>query len=90
MRSGTHASTIDGAQAPAGRRGDTTDRGREPMAEPKDVATFLVVSTKTLEKWRGQGTGPRFTKVGAYVRYRWKDVDDWLKQNQGGGAPLAG
>ena len=45
-----------------------------------EVATLLRVSKSTINKWRLFGGGSRFIKVGAAVRYRTSDVDDWLSQ----------
>ena len=33
------------------------------------------LSTRTLERWRFQGTGPQYVKVGGRVVYRREDVD---------------
>jgi excisionase family DNA binding protein len=36
---------------------------------PDEVASLLRVTVRTLRKWRAAGTGPRFIKHGATVRY---------------------
>ena len=36
------------------------------------------VSIRTLERWRVQGQGPKFVKVGRSVRYDIDDVKAWL------------
>jgi Helix-turn-helix domain len=36
------------------------------------------VSTKTLEKWRVRGEGPRFIRAGRKVLYRRADIEQWL------------
>jgi predicted site-specific integrase-resolvase len=33
------------------------------------------INIKTLERWRWQGTGPKFLKIGGKVLYREEDVD---------------
>ena len=50
----------------------------ERLADPEEVADFLGVPAKTLAQWRYLGHGPRFHKVGRFVRYRWADVEKWL------------
>lgn len=50
----------------------------EQLAEPKQVANYLQVPVKTLAQWRYLGTGPRFVRIGRFVRYRWADVEKWL------------
>lgn len=46
--------------------------------EPKAAATFLNVSVRCLEEWRRRGSGPRWTKVGRRVIYRFADLDAYL------------
>lgn len=49
------------------------------LATPEEVAAYLNdIPVKTLAKWRSEGTGPRYTKVGRHVRYDWPDVRAWL------------
>lgn len=33
----------------------------------------------TMERWRSQGTGPRFVKIGGKVFYRDSDLDEWVE-----------
>ena len=53
-------------------------RDRAGLA-PADAAKFLGVGYSTLKKWRTEGTGPRYAKVGASVLYRPRDLEDWLE-----------
>ena len=48
------------------------------LATANEVAEYLQIPPKTLAEWRSNGTGPRYSKVGRYVRYTWPDVDAWL------------
>lgn len=59
---------------------------REALADPRDVAEFLGVSTKTLRNWRASGRGPRYLRVGG-VKYAWSEVEEWVEaqRGQGGG-----
>lgn len=50
----------------------------KPLATPPEVAEYLGVPPRTLEMWRYRRTGPRWSKVGRHIRYRWADVDAWL------------
>lgn len=45
------------------------------------AARYLTVSVGSLRAWRGQGTGPRFLKVGAQVRYRPDDLNTYLEKS---------
>jgi hypothetical protein len=35
------------------------------------------VSERTLQRWRLEGVGPKFLKLGRLVRYRKSDLDRW-------------
>lgn len=54
-----------------------------PVAAPVllnevEAAKYLTVSVGSMRAWRGQSRGPRWLKVGAQVRYRPRDLDDYL------------
>ncbi len=36
------------------------------------------VSERTLQRWRLEGVGPKFLKLGRLVRYRQSDLDRWV------------
>ncbi len=48
------------------------------LLKQADVKKILQVSDITLEQWRLKGKGPRFIKVGRCVRYRMKDLEDYI------------
>ncbi|WP_255473729.1 AlpA family transcriptional regulator [Micromonospora sp. ALFpr18c] len=50
------------------------------------MATFLGVPEKTLTQWRYIKSGPRWSKVGRHVRYRWEHVEKWVDEQSGGRA----
>ena len=41
------------------------------------AAAFLRLSPRTLERFRVQGRGPRFLKLGRRVMYRVGDLEAW-------------
>jgi predicted DNA-binding transcriptional regulator AlpA len=43
----------------------------------EEVSEKLQVSLACLRRWRLQGEGPQYVKMGPMVRYRPKDID-WL------------
>lgn len=43
----------------------------------KQLARKYGVSPRTLERWRGDGTGPPFTKKGKTIRYPKRKAQDW-------------
>ena len=51
----------------------------------KEVAQQIKVSLASLRRWRLLQRGPRFIKVGALVRYRAEDLEQWLETLPAGG-----
>ena len=51
-----------------------------PYLTPSELAYLLQISTKTLYRWRVEGTGPKFVKIGKAVRYAFKDLDAWANR----------
>jgi len=55
----------------------------------KEVAKQISVSLASLRRWRLVQRGPRFIKVGALVRYRPEDLEQWMETlATGGTTPL--
>jgi predicted DNA-binding transcriptional regulator AlpA len=53
----------------------------ERILNQKEVAKLFGVSTRTLERHRVAGTGPRYTLLGRLVRYRQSDLVDYVDRN---------
>ena len=52
-----------------------------------DAAAYLGLSRRTLEKWRSDGKGPRYSCLGRAVVYAVADLDEFARENAvGGGA----
>ena len=51
----------------------------------EEVSEKLQVSLACLRRWRLQGEGPQYVKMGPMVRYRPKDIEDWLAKLPTGG-----
>jgi excisionase family DNA binding protein len=68
--------------------GDNPERptSREHMTDKlltqRQLADELQVSLRTLERWRQEGTGPAFIRVGRSPRYRRADIDAWLERQR--------
>ena len=43
-----------------------------------DTAVLALAPYWTLARWRSEGRGPRYIKIGARVAYRGSDLNDWL------------
>lgn len=49
--------------------------------DPKNAATYVGLSVKTLAIKRSAGTGPRFIKMGRVFYFR-QDLDDWIQRER--------
>ncbi len=56
----------------------------DQLLDTKHLAGLLMVSERTLEAWRADGRGPRVTRVGGAVRYRYSDVLAFIAAQNGG------
>jgi excisionase family DNA binding protein len=45
-----------------------------------ELAALLKVTPRTVKRWRAEGTGPSWIRVGRGIRYRRRDVDAWLER----------
>lgn len=45
------------------------------------AAQVLSLSIRTLQSWRGRGSGPQFVRAGRAVRYRRSDIEEWVESN---------
>ncbi|WP_316979512.1 helix-turn-helix domain-containing protein [Shumkonia mesophila] len=48
-----------------------------PFLNTAQAAFYVGLSSRTLEKMRVMGGGPKFRKHGRYVRYHIDDLDAW-------------
>jgi len=46
-----------------------------------EVAHALKCTKAALRRWRREGRGPRFIRIGRLVRYRVLDVENFLEKN---------
>jgi len=60
----------------------------DTLATESEVAKYLLVSVAALRRWRLEGRGPQYLKIGSLVRYKWSDVDAWLAARPTGGETL--
>ena len=59
----------------------------ERLLNDHEVAARVGVSVATVRRWRQLGTGPLYMKIGALVRYRPRDIQEWLDGRPVGGDP---
>jgi len=55
----------------------------DEMLTAAELAQELKVTRRTLQRWRKTGAGPPFVRVGRSPRYRWADVQEWLRASAG-------
>jgi predicted DNA-binding transcriptional regulator AlpA len=61
------------------------NRRRDPdeLLSRKELASALGVSTRLVDKWIHDGTGPKATMLPSGIRrWRWRDVLLWLDQRR--------
>jgi hypothetical protein len=61
---------------------DETVTELEPLLSTSDVSRITGRAVSTLEKDRVFGKGPGFVKIGKSVKYRPRDVREWLQRFQ--------
>ena len=63
-----------------GLNGGTSMNGHPRLLTTEEAAAWLSLRPRTLECYRNRGEGPRFRKIGRWVRYLESDLDDWLEK----------
>ncbi|MGK9236555.1 helix-turn-helix domain-containing protein [Inquilinus limosus] len=48
-----------------------------PFLNTDQAAFYIGLSTRTLEKMRSTGRGPRYRRHGRHIRYHIADLDGW-------------
>jgi excisionase family DNA binding protein len=56
--------------------------GLDRLMTPVEVARFLGLPLRTIYRWRSRGEGPIGYRVGRHVRYRTRDVEQWLEHHR--------
>lgn len=59
---------------------DKQERTKDFMSTA-ETAGKLGVAEPTLRTWRARGKGPRYYQMGRMIRYRPKDVEEWMNRN---------
>lgn len=48
------------------------------LVNEHELSGLIKISTSTLRKWRWEGKGPKFIKMGRRVVYRMSDVEEFI------------
>jgi excisionase family DNA binding protein len=52
----------------------------DKLLDSSELAKYLGVAESTIKKYRLEGVGPAYVKIGHLVRYRIADVDEWVER----------
>lgn len=56
------------------------DANQSLLLTETEASKLIEFSTRTLQKWRVLGRGPKFVRVSARaIRYRREDIDAWIE-----------
>ena len=56
----------------------TTSIDPHQLLRETDTAELICQSVRTLQKWRVAGQGPSFYKIGRSIRYRRREIIEWI------------
>lgn len=49
------------------------------LLDTEEAAAYLRMAKQTLAKWRSQGRGPSFVRIGGAVFYRHAELDKYIE-----------
>jgi hypothetical protein len=67
-----------GVRKPSHQANRVTEGVTPELKPERDAALFLGAAVRTLQRWRQEGGGPPFYKVGRKVLYHQADLSAWL------------
>jgi excisionase family DNA binding protein len=56
------------------------ESNNENALNERQAAKYLGVSPGTLRLWRAQRRSPRYFRAGKLVRFRVRDLNEWIEQ----------
>ncbi|CAK7009666.1 MAG: hypothetical protein DELT_00395 [Desulfovibrio sp.] len=54
----------------------------DTLLSPPQVEEIYNIPTTTLEQWRFRKVGPAYHKLGKHIRYKARDVDEWIEKRR--------
>jgi len=51
---------------------------QQELLTPSQVAEKLKVDVQLLNQWRSARKGPRFVKLGRFIRYKSDELQEWI------------
>jgi len=58
-----------------------TNQSLDGLLSEVEAGDLLGLSTRTLQSWRAQETGPAYVRAGRAIRYRRRDLLNWIEVN---------
>ncbi len=58
------------------------DKSLDYLGSTREGAEYVGNSERAWIRWRGQGKGPPYVRVGGQIRYRKRDIDAWLSKHR--------
>lgn len=58
------------------------DRADLDLFTPHEAAEVLLTNHRTMERWRTEGTGPVFVKIGRRVAYQRADLEQFVRERR--------
>lgn len=60
------------------------------LLRERDLADRWQTSQRTLQRWRAEGSGPPYIRIGGAIRYRLDDIEEYedrMRRAEGGDQP---
>ena len=64
------------------RRPATVRPADSPYRNTLEAAAYLMLQPSTLERYRIDGTGPKYSKLGDKVVYDVRRLDEWVRKHE--------
>jgi Helix-turn-helix domain len=62
----------------------------DDLLTTSELAQALRVNERTVRKWRNENTGPPVLWAGGVARYKWSEVQLWLRRREHPDGPEPG
>lgn len=58
----------------------------QELLRERELAARWKLSTRTLQRWRNDGSGPAYILIGGAIRYRMEDILDFEDRRRSSGS----
>lgn len=60
----------------------TTQNHSNPLLTTEEAADVLKNSSRTLIRWRNEGSGPPYCRIGRRIRYKFDSLNSWITEQE--------